>query len=119
MKGGGGGRGRGNFFIILRYLNQLLLNKPCAILHLLKDRVANPTPLNKFFKNIIKKIFLKNLLEIFLGGGEGARVSLFIPRIVSKHKVQLLPSKVCAILHLFKKNVANPHPVIKNFSKYH
>ena len=64
MKGGGGGRGRGNFFIILRYLNQLLLNKPCAILYLLKDRVANPTPLNKFFKNIKTKKF-------FLGWGGG------------------------------------------------
>ena len=50
----GGGRGRGSFFIILRYLKQLLLSKPCAILYLLKNRVANSTPLNKFFKNIIK-----------------------------------------------------------------
>ena len=40
----GGGRGRGSFFIILRFLKQLLPSKPCAILYLLKDRVANPTP---------------------------------------------------------------------------
>ena len=46
----GGGRGRGSSFIILRYLKQLLLSKPCAILNLLKDKVANPTPLNKFFE---------------------------------------------------------------------
>ena len=73
----GGGRGRGNFFIILRYLKQLLLSKPCAILYLFKDRVANPTPLNKFFKNIIEiKKILKIFLEIFLflGGGEGVEV---------------------------------------------
>ena len=44
------------------------------------------------------------------GGGEGVWVILFIPRTVSKHKVQLLPSKVCAILHLLKKGVANPPP---------
>ena len=40
----GEGRGRGSFFITLRYLKQLLLSKPCAIFYLLKDRVANPTP---------------------------------------------------------------------------
>ena len=97
-----GGRGRGSFFIILRYLKQLLLSKHCAILYLFKDEVANPTPLNKFFKNIIKKKFLKNFLEILF---------LFIPRTVSKQKVQLLPSKVCAILDLFKVGVANPHPL--------
>ena len=103
---GVGDRGRGSFFIILRYLKQLLLSKPCAILYLLKDRVANPTPLNKYFK--------KNFLEIFfLGGGEGVGVILFIPRTVSKHKVQLLPSKVCAILYLLKERVANPHPLNK------
>ena len=54
---------------MLRYLKQLLLSEPCAILYLLKDRVANPTPLNKFFKNIrkYKKIF-ENF--IFRGWGE-------------------------------------------------
>ena len=40
---GGRGRRRGSFFIILKYLKQLL-SKPCAILYLLKDRVANPPP---------------------------------------------------------------------------
>ena len=93
----GRGRGRGNFFIILRYLKQLLLSKPCPILYLFKDRVANPTPLNKFYF-------------------EGGWINLFIPRTVSKHKIQLLPSKVCAFLHLLK-GVANPHPLKKFFSK--
>ena len=46
-------KGRGSFFIILIYLKQLLLSKPCAILYLLKERVTNPTLLNKFVKNII------------------------------------------------------------------
>ena len=32
------------FFIIFRYFKQLFPIKPCAILYLLKDRVANPTP---------------------------------------------------------------------------
>ena len=78
--------------------------------------VANPTPLNTFFKNIIqlKKFFWKTFL--FLGGGKGVGVILFIPRTVSKHKIQLLPSKVCAIWYLFKERVANPHP-LKNFLK--
>ena len=53
------------------------------------------------------KIFLEIL---FLGGGEGVGVILFIPRTVSKHKVQLLRSKVCAVSHLLKKKVANPTP---------
>ena len=52
-------------------------------------------------------------MEIFFGGGEGVKVVLFIPRRVSKHKVQLLPSKVCAIFHLLKEGVANPHPFNK------
>ena len=36
---------------------------------------------------------------LFLGGGEEIGVILFIPRAVSKYEVQLLPSKVCAILY--------------------
>ena len=31
-------------------------------------------------------------------GGEEVGVSLFIPRTVSKYKIQLLPCKVCATL---------------------
>ena len=80
----------------------------------IKKKVANPHHLKKFSQNIIK---LKKNLEIFnffLGGGvrggEVVGVILFIPRTVSKHKRQLLPSKVCAILHLLKDGVANPHP---------
>ena len=38
----GGDRSRGSFFIILNDLKQLLPRKPCAILYLFKDRVANP-----------------------------------------------------------------------------
>ena len=52
-------------------------------------------------------------MKNFLGGGEGVGVILFIPRTVSKHKVQFLPSKVCAILHLLKEEVANPTPLNK------
>ena len=54
---------------------------------------------------------MKNFFQFFLGGGEGIGVILFIPRTVSKHKVQLLPSKVCTILHLLKEEVAYPHPL--------
>ena len=43
-------------------------------------------------------------------------VILFIPITVSKHKIQLHPSKVCAILYLLKERVANPHP-LKKFSQ--
>ena len=55
----GEGRGRSSFFIILRYLKQLFHSKPCAILYLFKDGVADPTPFNKFSQNIIKikKVF--------------------------------------------------------------
>ena len=53
---------------------------------------------------------------LFLGGEEGVGVTLFIPIIVSKHKVQLLPSKVCAILHLLKVGVVNPHSFKEIFS---
>ena len=59
----------------------------------------------------MKKFFWKTFL--FLGGGKGVGIILFIPRTVSKHKIQLLPSKVCAILYLLKEKVANPHPLNK------
>ena len=62
----------------------------------------------------MKKIFWKTFL--FLGGGKGVGVFLFIPRTVSKHKIQLLPSKVCAILYILKERVANPNP-LKFFSQ--
>ena len=59
-----------------------------------------------FSKYIVKKnLEFFNFLKVRVG------VILFIPRTVSKHKVQLLPSKVCAILHLLNKEVANPHPL--------
>ena len=45
---------------------------------------------------------IKKIFGNFLGGGEGIRVILFIPRTVSKYKVQLLPSKVCDFLYLLK-----------------
>ena len=35
----------------------------------------------------------------------GVGVILFIPRTVAKHKLQLLPKKLCAILHLLKDRV--------------
>ena len=57
------GVGKGVVFLILLIdLKQLLPSKPLAILYLLKERVANPTPLNKFFKNIIK---IKKFFETF------------------------------------------------------
>ena len=64
-----------------------------------------------------RRIIIGNFF-IFRGWG-GAGVILFIPRTVLKHKVQLLPTKVCAILYLLKDKVANPHPLKKIFSKYH
>ena len=51
--------------------------------------------------------------NFFLGGGKGAGVILFIPRTVSKHKIQLFPSEVCSILYLLKEKVANPHSLKK------
>ena len=72
----GGGRGRGSFFIILRYLKQLLLGKPCAILYLFKDRVANSTPLNQFFlkyhrifKKFCEKFFVNFIFLNYLETG--------------------------------------------------
>ena len=79
---------------------QLLPSKVCAILHLFKEGVANPQPLKNFSQNIIK---MKKSFWNFWGmsgSGEGVGVILFIPRTVSKHKIQLLPCKVCAILYL-------------------
>ena len=49
----------------------------------------------------------------YFRGGKGAGVILFIPRTVSKHKIQLFPSEVCSILYLLKEKVANPHPLKK------
>ena len=43
--------------------------------------------------------------------GVGVGVILFIPRTVSKHKIQLFPSKVCATLYLSKKRVAHSIPL--------
>ena len=40
-------------------------------------------------------------------------VIFLILKTVSKYEIQLLPSKVCAILYLFKERVANPHPLNK------
>ena len=116
--GGGGGReGVGVILFIPRTVSkhkiQLLPSKVCAILYLFKERVANPHPLNKFPQN--KKKFKKNFGKFLIfggggGGGEGVGVILFIPRTVLKHKIQLLPCKVCAISYLSKETVANPHP---------
>ena len=85
----------------------LLPSKVCAILHLLNKEVANPPPLKKISQNNIK---IKKVFGIFLifGEWEGVGVILFIPWTVSKHKIQLLPCKVCAILYLSKERVANP-----------
>ena len=44
------------------------------------------------------------------GGEERVGVILFIPRTVSKHKIQLLLWKVFTILYVSKDRVANPHP---------
>ena len=76
------------------------------------ERKKLVTRLPNFSQNIIK---LKKNLGIFhfgggMRGGEVVGVILFIPRTVSKHKRQLLPCKVCAILYLSKERVANPHP---------
>ena len=40
------------FYIIFKYFKQLFPGKPRAIF--IKNRVANPTSLNKIFKNIIE-----------------------------------------------------------------
>ena len=45
------------------------------------------------------------------------RVILFIPITVLKHKIQLLPCKVCAFLYLSKDRVANPYPRMSLNSK--
>ena len=75
-----------------------------------KERVASPHPLNDFSQNIIKikKSFWKFLI---FGGWEVVGVIFFIPRTVSKQKIQLLPGKVCAFLYLSIDRVANPHPL--------
>ena len=102
----GVGRGRGSFFYYIKIFKATSPLQPCAILYLFKYRVANLTPLNKFFKNPIK--IIKKFGNFFIfREWEGVGVILFIP----KHKVQLLPSKVCAILYLLKEGVANPHPL--------
>ena len=49
-------------------------------------------------------------MKIFFGVEVRVGVILFTPRTVSKHKIQLLPSKVCAILYLSNDRVADPHP---------
>ena len=46
------------------------------------------------------------------GGGKEVGVIFFIPRTVLKHKIQLFPNKLCAILYLSKYTVAHPHPII-------
>ena len=98
---------------ILKHKIQILPNKVCAFLYLLNKRVANLHPIKKNFQNIIKlKKNFGNFL-IFWGGdgdGEGVGVIFFIPKTVSKHKIQLLPSKVCAFLYQSKERIANPHP---------
>ena len=70
-------------------------------------------PLLKHFNIIIRYKTSKNTqVQIFIKIGQ-AWVILFTSRTVSKHKVQLLTSKVCAILYLLKEEVANPHPLKK------
>ena len=88
---------------------QLFPSEVCSILYLLKEKVANPHPLKKCSQNKIK--FKKNFEKFLIfGGGGGVGVILLIPRTVLKHKIQLLPCKVCAISYLSKERVANPHP---------
>ena len=58
---------------------------------------------------------------IFKGWG-GVGVILFIPRTVSKYKIQLLPSKVCAFLYLSEDRADNPTPecdLIQNYLTNH
>ena len=44
-----------------------------------------------------------------MGDGEGVWVILFVPRTVSKHELQLLPSKVpeCDLIQNLQKKVLN------------
>ena len=91
----------------------------------IKRESSRPPPLKKFPQNIIK--IKKSFWKFFnfwgmVGNGVGVRVILFIPRTVSKHKIQLLPSKVCPFLYLLKERVANPHPqcdLTQNFLTNH
>ena len=78
---------------VSKYKIQLLPSEVCAILYILKEVVVNPHPLNKFSQNIIKlkKKFWKFFFKGGVRGGEVVGVILFIPRTVSKHKIQLLP----------------------------
>ena len=116
----GGGKGAGVILFIprtvLKHKIQLFPSEVCSILYLLEKKVANPHPLKKCSQNKIK--FKKNFGKFLIfgvgggggGGREGVGVILFIPRTVLKHKIQLLPCKVCAISYLSKERVANPHP---------
>ena len=52
------------------------------------------------------------------GGGEGVEVILFIPRTVSKHKIHLLPSKVCAIWYMKKSSLRHIKAIIDSFNFY-
>ena len=47
------------------------------------------------------------------GGGGWGGCNFIHSKNSFKYKIQLLPSKVCAILYLFKERVANPHPLNK------
>ena len=105
------GTGRVILFIprtVSKHKIQLLPSKVCAIFYLLKDKVATPNSLKKFSQNIIK-IFLKNGNFFYFWRMGRGWVIVFIPRTVSKHKIQLLPIQVCAILYLSKDRVAIPH----------
>ena len=44
------------------------------------------------------------------GGGEGVGVTLFIPRTVSKHKIQLTPAKFALFRTYQKKGLLAPTP---------
>ena len=63
------------------------------------------------YGSFFSKYIVKKNLEFFNFLKVRVEVILFIPRTVSKHKVQLLPSKVCAIWYLLNKGVANPNPL--------
>ena len=108
----------GVIFLILKtvskYVIQLLLSKVYAFLYLSKDSTANPHPLKKIFsQNIVFKKSIWKFL-IYWGGGGGKREVegiLFIPKTVSKYKIQLLFSEVCTFLYLSKDREANLHPI--------
>ena len=105
-----------SFFLVFR--NQVVMKR--GEMQKKIFRFLDRLPYFPFYRTIVLNVKVISFWKFFnfsvMRRRVGVGVLLFIPRTVSKHKIQLLSSKLRAILYLSKYRIANPRP-LKNFFK--